>query len=592
MTQFSSSRLVLGSALLTGLFLACSSNDTSTSSQAGGSSGSPASAATGGQGTGGTQSSGGGSGAMGGAGKAAGGTGAGATGGTTGGTTPMNGGTGGSTTGGTGATGGTTPMNGGTSGTGASAGTGMMMGGAGTAAGTSGSAGTGAMMGTCNFTVTSQTADKAGSGGIPTVGIVNWSVDMTALTQASIDFTLMGGTSTMTAPVDVTTGPNFRTLLLGMKGSKTYSFHVNVTNGTTTCTSPDYMITTGAIPNTVPRVTRTAGAGVAMQAKGFIVTSSGLAGGGFGGGGFGGGGTTGGSYAYILDADGDIVWFAPAPDTCSRAKMSYDGQYMWMVELNVDNSMKDGGELRRISMDGLETTGKIPGMSNCHHDVTVLRDGRAACMSWIQQSGDQPSDLLETDFMGNVKKIVTVDSKIYQGGSGLAGGGMTFHANSIHYHPTDDSYTVGDRNPNLFVKLSHAGQVLWQFGGSCDNAPAPKCAPGTWKVNHGHDMLDDGTFLFFNNGQSGASTAFFYKLTETGTFAATPADPPSYSPGTTSSVLGDVQRLPNGNTLVTFSTASVIHEIDPTTKIVVQQISGPGGYANWRPTLYGPPARL
>jgi hypothetical protein len=443
-------------------------------------------------------------------------------------------------------------------------------------------------MGTCKFTQMSQTADQAGSGGIPTVGIVNWSVDLPNLTQASIEFTLMGGTTTLTAPVDVATGPMFRTLLLGMKGSKTYTYHIKVTNGTTSCTSEDYMIKTGAVPSAVPRITRTAGPAAAKQQKGFIISSSGL---GAGGGAMFGGGGGGSSYAFIIDADGDIVWFAPAPATCSRAKMSYDGQYMWMVELNVDNSMKDGGELRRISMDGLQNTGKIPGMSNCHHDLTVLPDGRAACMSWTKQSGDQPSDLLETDYMGNVKKIVTVDSNIYLGGPGLGGGGATYHTNSIHYHQKDDSYTIGDRNPNLFVKVDHTGKVLWQFGGSCTGAPAPKCIPGDWKVNHGHDMLDDGTFLFFNNGQSGSSTAFFYKLTETGTFAATPENPPSYKPGTTSSVLGDVQRLPNGNTLVTFSTASVIHEIDPTAQ-QVQTISGPGGYAEWRETLYGPPPRF
>jgi hypothetical protein len=585
MPQISSTRLVLGSAFFTGLFLACGSNDSPSPSSTGGTGstgGTTSAAAAAGKGTGGSQS---GAGTSSGAG--------------TGGSV-VN--TGGSATGGHAATGGSAgavPMTGGTAGiatTGGSAGVATTGGTAGIAttggsagmSGTSGSAGTGAM-GSCNFTVTSQTADKAGSTGIPTVGIVNWSVDLQGVTSASIDFTLMGATTSLTAPVDVTTGPMFRTLLLGMKGSKTYSFHIKVSNGTTSCTSQDYMITTGAVPSAVGRITRTTGPSVAMQDNGFIVASSGLAGG--IGGGFGGG-TGGGStsYAYIIDQDGDIVWFAPAPATCSRAKMSYDGQYMWMVELNVDNMTKDGGELRRITMDGLTSTGSIKGMANCHHDVTILPDGRAACMSWIQQSGDQPSDLLETDFQGNITKVVTVDSSIYLGGQGLGGGAGTFHANSIHYHQKDDSYTVGDRNPNLFVKLSHAGKVLWQFGGSCASAPAaPNCVEGTWKVNHGHDMQDDGTFLFFNNGQSGASTAFFYKLTETGTFAANMTG--KYSPGTTSSVLGDVQRLPNGNTLVTFSTASVIHEIDPSNN-VVQQISGPGGYAEWRETLYGPPPRF
>lgn len=590
----SSLRLPLfGSLFATGLFLACSSPDTpldgspavstgatggtatggglgmggaamggtSTGGTVGG--GTPGGATGGGLGSGGTVGSGGAI-ASGGSGNA----------GTSGGTGPATGGTAG-TTGGTSPAGGGAGLPGG--GTGGSGSSGM--------AG-SGTGGTGLPAGNCNFTIMAQTADKLGAGGIPTVGVVNWSVDLANLTSAQIVFGLQGGDSTLTAPVDVTTGPEFRTLLLGMKGSKTYTFHIEASDGATSCKSADQMLMTGAVPNDVPRITRTAGPAAASQAKGFIISSSGLgAGGGFG---FGGGGG-GSAYAFIIDADGDIVWWAPAPESCSRALMSYDGQYMWMAELNVDNMAKDGGEVRRVSMDGLTTNKKIPGLSNCHHDLTILPDGKIACLSWVQQSGDQPSDLIESDYQGNIKKVVTVDSKIYLGGQGL-GGGNTFHANSIHYHQADDSYTVSDRNPNLYVKINRSdGAVKWQFGGSCTNAPAPKCVPGNWKVNHGHDMLDDGTFLFFNNGQSGASTVYFYKLNETGTFSATMVD--SYSPGVNSAVLGDVQRLPNGNTLITFSTSSVIHEIDPS-KQLVQTINGPGGYAEWRETLYGPPPRF
>jgi hypothetical protein len=102
-------------------------------------------------------------------------------------------------------------------------------------------------------------------------------------------------------------------------------------------------------------------------------------------------------------------------------------------------------------------------------------------------------------------------------------------------------------------------------------------------------MLPDGTFLLFNNGTSGASAVMEYKITETGTFAATKSW--EYKPGTASNVLGDVQRLPNGNTLVAFSTASIIHEIDPQ-RMLIQSFNGAGGYAEWRATLYGPPTRM
>ncbi|HEV8549740.1 MAG TPA: aryl-sulfate sulfotransferase, partial [Polyangiaceae bacterium] len=389
---------------------------------------------------------------------------------------------------------------------------GTMTSSAGGAVGMAGGGATGPS-GNCKFTVKAQTADKAGANGIPTVGVVDWSVDAATITSASISFGVQGGATTLTAPVDPSAGPNFHTLLLGMKASKTYAFRISVDS----CTSEDYTLTTGAAPSALSAVTRSAGPAASSQDKGFIIASSGP---GSLTGGLGGG--SGAAYAYIIDADGDLVWWAPAPASCSRAKMSVDGQYMWMAELNVDNMAKDGGEIRRVTMDGLTSTGSIPGLANCHHDLTVLPDGKVACLSWIQQSGDQPSDLIESDEKGSIKKILTLDSKVYAGGTGLGGGGTnTYHANALHYHANDDSYTIGDRNPNLFIKVTRAGVLKWQFGGSCSGAPAPQCVAGDWKVNHGHHLLDDGTFLIFNNGQSGASTALFYKLTEGATLSAT-----------------------------------------------------------------------
>jgi hypothetical protein len=55
--------------------------------------------------------------------------------------------------------------------------------------------------------------------------------------------------------------------------------------------------------------------------------------------------------------------------------------------------------------------------------------------------------------------------------------------------------------------------------------------------------------------------------------------------------LGDVQRLPGGNTLVTYTTDAKIVELDPSWN-EVQTFSARVGYASWRPTLYGPPPRL
>jgi len=130
---------------------------------------------------------------------------------------------------------------------------------------------------------------------------------------------------------------------------------------------------------------------------------------------------------------------------------------------------------------------------------------------------------------------------------------------------------------------------LWQIGGSCINAKAAKCVEGTWNVNHGHDFASNGNIVFFNNTTSGGSRVLELAIAESDTSISI-SEVAEYSPGLVSGVLGDVQRLPNGNTLVTFSMAGQIIEVDAEWS-VVQTLRSSFGYANWRETLYGPPPR-
>jgi hypothetical protein len=60
--------------------------------------------------------------------------------------------------------------------------------------------------------------------------------------------------------------------------------------------------------------------------------------------------------------------------------------------------------------------------------------------------------------------------------------------------------------------------------------------------------------------------------------------------------MGDVQRLDNGNTLVVFSTAGTVHEVDANKQLVQSMVwsgvaSAGLGYATKRKTLYGAPPR-
>jgi hypothetical protein len=260
--------------------------------------------------------------------------------------------------------------------------------------------------------------------------------------------------------------------------------------------------------------------------------------------------------------------------------MDYEGENMWMLALNLLNS---GGEMRSIAMDGEREQRDVAGLEFAHHDFTVIPGGKVAALSWREPGVDPESELVIRAPDGTVTAPFTIGGNLYRSTS--------FHANAIHYLPFDDSFTISDRYPNLFVKVSASGAPQWQLGGVCDGAPAgSRCAAQDWQVNHGHHLLEDGTFVLFNNGETGNSHVVELKLNDrAGSFSATPVK--DYAGDIAEGTLGDVQRLPGGNTLVTYSGDGTILELDSSWN-EVQRFSVRVGYSSWRPTLYGPPARL
>ena len=93
--------------------------------------------------------------------------------------------------------------------------------------------------------------------------------------------------------------PGYRTLLLGLKQARDYSFHIEATRDGQTCVSPSHALpTTGRLASSPP-VTVSVSRPDAREPR-FIVASS---------------GTGVPELAFIIDADGDIVWSAEARST-------------------------------------------------------------------------------------------------------------------------------------------------------------------------------------------------------------------------------------------------------------------------------------
>ena len=414
----------------------------------------------------------------------------------------------------------------------------------------------------CNFRV-----KHSQSSAIGTVTIVTWSTDLSELSEAHIDFGPADADLAMKAPVALELEGN-RTLLLGMKAAKNYSFRIVASNAADTCTSPAFEVTTGPLPDNLPIIDkseqRTGGV------KGFFLTTPGI-----------GAAVRGLPSAYIFDTDGDIVWWTPeSVEQTGCARMSWDGQAMWIVAAS-------SGGLYRTTMDGLSTTRFTGDAASATHDIAPLPEGGVATLGHVGGK----DVLIAVNDAGAVEPIVVMED--------LYASPNSYHPNALAYHPADDSFTIGDLNLDGFVKIKRDGELVWQLGGQSPKAQSFELVGlEPWDGNHGHDLGPDGQFLFFNNFAPAGTMIFELDLDEAALTATKVWD---YGFSTRSQYLGGVQRLPNGDTSIVVSQAGVIYEVNPAGE-VVQSFSNYEfnadrdltewalfGYAGFRPTLYGPP---
>ncbi len=400
------------------------------------------------------------------------------------------------------------------------------------------------------ITVDAHLASEENSRSPGTIGIVTWSLDGDVPDKAEIRFGLDTAYG-MVAPVDLH-AEGYRTLLLGMKPGRVYHYRVVAGRGEDSCTSADQTLETGPATNLVNLDVTVFDA--EAHAEGFIITSE--------PGDFGP--WQGDSIAYILDADGDIVWWATGSvGRVSRAMMSADGNSMWLVP---DGGDFGSGPMEKIRMDTLES--EKPGKVGASHDGTPVEGGTVAYIDYGE--GDCGS-VFELDEEGNTEEIF--ESSTYF--PGLVP--PECHMNAIHYNPSTGLYTVSDREHDIFL-INRKGEVQWRLTDilSTDIYGAQQ---------HGHQLLDESILLFANVGGKNeeSSAALEYSLQDGSEIFR-------YEGDVFSVWLGDVQRLPNGNTLVTYSIAGKIREVDSGGNVVMEISGSSFGYSTWRPTLYGPPS--
>ncbi len=408
----------------------------------------------------------------------------------------------------------------------------------------------GTRTGSAQFTVHVELASQVKSSAPTTVGIVTWSTTAPGITSAEIDFGL-DTTYGMVAPVDLKR-TDYRTVLLGMKPEKTYHFRVVASDGTTTHASEDHLLATGA-KNTASPIASFSVSDAAKLARGFFVASFWYG--------------TNAEMPFIFDTDGDVVWwYQPAPgestDGVAQAKMSADGQSVWLV-----NETLSGAPLRRVSIDGLttqtyENTSASHAIAAVGGDTMVYLDytaGKGAC-----------NPVFEIDSTGVTKLLWTPTNPPL-----VLGTFPSCHANALRYSLKEDQITYSDLLQDVVV-LDRAGNVKWTLAGRVTGGNSD------WGGRqHGHQLTDDSMIVFANEG-AGTDQAQAVEYGLDGSLKR------RFASNGSASNFGDVQRLANGNTVITYQTS--LQEVDASDALVLEvKGSSQFGYVEFRESLYGLP---
>jgi len=428
---------------------------------------------------------------------------------------------------------------------------------------------------------------------IPTVLIVSWTADPG---RGQIEYGLtanLGETTPLTAE-----GESHERVVLGLKAASLYYWRVvhELPDGTRLA-SPTLTFQTGEPPDGYKKYTlHTVDPAQSEVHGGFLLISQAGA---------------GNSFASIIDSDGDLVWWATdtgGEEQIMRARMALDGKSIVYSAYDGDRS-SDLGRIYRMSLDGRTST-ETRALSH-HHDF-VQRDANTfAWLSWDYEP--HVIDNLPMDVAADVVRMAPEGYMEEEEHSRLFSFFSDFpiapfwscshmgydqyvndhyewtHSNSVNYEPVEDAFYVLARYIDTLVKIdASTGSYIWQMGGDNNDFTSPE---GDGLINHSHmsHVWPGGALIFDNNNHAGQNTSVIEYEWDEATMTVEKVWEYAEPSGRFTSFLGDARRLPNGNTLITFSPHGDIHEVTPAGDIVWEASTN---QTPWRvsyvPDLYDP----
>jgi len=266
----------------------------------------------------------------------------------------------------------------------------------------------------------------------------------------------------------------------------------------------------------------------------------------------------------LLSPEGEVTWYWPDESGLDvyRVLPSVDGESVLYNAASVSGDPSDASQIVRVALDGSSsTTIDIPLLA---HDFVEHPDGTLAAIvvEYREVEGEsiRGDQIVEIDGDGNTQIIWSAWDCLDPAENPGESTGWTF-ANALDFDPEAQEYTLGMRNQSSIVRIDrNTGACLWALGGTGGTL---SMAPGSIAFLHQHQFVAeaDRLLVFDNAGLAGTESRVVEYAIDT--VASTAQEEWSHSPDPAifSFVLGDVDRLPGGDVLATWSVAGQIDRV-------------------------------
>ncbi|MBN2001173.1 aryl-sulfate sulfotransferase [candidate division KSB1 bacterium] len=291
---------------------------------------------------------------------------------------------------------------------------------------------------------------------------------------------------------------------------------------------------------------------------------------------------TGGRYRMILDSTGSPVWYLSSPGAGTDFKVQQNSILtMWT---------KNFGEGFFIGLDSnfavVDSFYAVDGFLTDEHELQLLEDGNYLLigarnvevdMSQYVAGGRPDATVKETviqEFTASGELIFLWSPWNYFNIQDLELEDLTSdyicfpHMNAISIDD-DGQILLSSRNLSEITKINRqTGDIIWRLGGAHNQFTFVDDPLDGFSCQHDIRSLWNGRYTVFDNGvlhQHPESRAVEYEL-DIDNMTATLVWQFKYSPPLLSYWMGNVQRLPSGNTLVNWSidpTVSLFTEVRP-----------------------------